>query len=197
MPRFAANLSFLFQELPFLDRFEAAAAQGFKAVEFMFPYEYPAQDLRAALDKHGLALVLFNTAQGNWTAGERGIAAIPGRDTAFDQAIEQALQYAQVLGNSLIHVMAGLVTDGAERGAFVSNLKRAAGRASKEGVTLVIEPINTRDMPGYFLSRTSQAINILRDCGRPKLPRNLRADNRKAADKWKRCCSRFIRFSSG
>ena len=169
MPRFAANLSFLFNELPFLERFAAAKAQGFKAVEFMFPYDYPAQDLRAQLDKHGLALVLFNTAQGNWAAGERGIAAIPGRERECEAAIEKALQYAHVLGNSLIHVMAGLVTDGAERAVFVANLQRAADRAKSEGITLVIEPINTRDMPGYFLSRTRQAIDILRDCGRPNV----------------------------
>ncbi len=167
MPRFAANLSFLFQELPFLDRFAAAAAQGFKAVEFMFPYEHPAQDLRAALDKNGLSLVLFNTAQGNWTAGERGIAAIPRREREFEASIEKALQYAHVLGNRMIHVMAGLVTDGAERGTFVANLQRAAERASEEGITLVIEPINTRDMPGYFLSRTRQALDILKDVARP------------------------------
>ena len=169
MPRFAANLSFLFQELPFLDRFAAAAAQGFTAVEFMFPYECSAQDLRGALDDYGLALVLFNTAQGNWAAGERGIAAIPGRERAFDQSIEQALQYTQVLGNRLIHVMAGLVADGAERDTFVANLARAANRAGDEGITLVIEPINTRDMPGYFLSRTHQAIDILRDVARPNV----------------------------
>ncbi len=169
MPRFAANLSFLFQEAPFLDRFALAAAQGFKAVEFMFPYEYPAQDLRALLDKHGLALVLFNAAQGDWAAGERGIAAIPRREREFEASVEKALQYAHVLGNGFIHVMAGLETEGAERGTFVANLQRAADRARSEGITLVIEPINTRDMPGYFLSRTRQALDILRDCGRPNV----------------------------
>ncbi len=169
MPRFAANLSFLFNELPFLERFAAAHAQGFKAVEFMFPYEYPAQDLRARLDQYALALVLFNTAQGNWAIGERGIAAIPRREREFEASIEKALQYAHVLGNSMIHVMAGLVTDGAERAVFVANLVRAADRAAEEGITLVIEPINTRDMPGYFLSRTRQAIDILRDVGRPNV----------------------------
>ena len=169
MPRFAANLSFLFNELPFLDRFAAASVQGFKAVEFMFPYEYPVQDLRALLDKHGLALVLFNTAQGNWAVGERGIAGIPRREREFEASIEKALQYSHVLGNGLIHVMAGLVTDGAERATFVANLQRAAERASEEGITLVIEPINTRDMPGYFLSRTRQAIDILRDVAKPNV----------------------------
>jgi 2-dehydrotetronate isomerase len=152
--------------VPFLDRFEAAAAQGFKAVEFMSPYEYPAENLRALLDKHALALVLFNAAQGNWAGSDRGIAAIPGREREFEASIETALQYARVLGTGLIHVMAGLVPNGAERTTFVANLQRAADRAATEGVTLVVEPINTRDMPGYFVSRTRQALDILGDVAR-------------------------------
>jgi 2-dehydrotetronate isomerase len=169
MPRFAANLSFLFNEVPFLDRFAAAAEQGFSAVEFMFPYEYPAADLRALLDQHGLQLVLFNAAQGHWAAGERGIAALPGREAEFDAAIETALGYADVLGNKMIHVMAGLESGGANRETFVANLRRGADAAGRQGVTLIIEPINTRDMPGYFLNRTRQALDIIADVAKPNV----------------------------
>lgn len=166
MPRFAANLSFLFTEFPFLERFMAAADQGFSACEFMFPYEWRAEELRACLDASGMDLVLFNTAQGHWAEGARGIAALPGHEGEFDSAIVKALDYANVLGNKLIHVMAGLDTQGASRAAYVDNLQRAADRVADDGLTLVIEPINTRDMPGYFLSRTRQALDILADVDR-------------------------------
>ena len=169
MPRFAANLSFLFNEVPFLERFAMARAQGFKAVEFMSPYEWPAADIRALLDKHSLELVLFNAALGNWSAGERGIAALPGREAEFDAAIEQALSYSSVLDNKLIHVMAGLDGAGANRKTFVANLQCAADRAAARGITLLIEPINTRDMPGYFLNLTRQALDIIADVARPNL----------------------------
>ena len=169
MPRFAANLSFLFNEAPFLERFALASEQGFKAVEFMLPYEWPADQIRDLLDKHKLELVLFNTAQGNWAGGERGIAALPGRDAEFDTAIEQALSYSSVLGNKLIHVMAGLESAGANTKSFVDNLRRTADRVEESGITLVIEPINTRDMPGYFLSRTRQALDIIAEVARPNL----------------------------
>jgi hydroxypyruvate isomerase len=132
----------------------------------MFPYDWPANELKAQLDAFSLKQVLFNTAQGNWAAGERGIAALPGREAEFDAALAQALTYADVLGNRLVHVMAGLETHGAERATFIANLKRGAGVAEAAGVTLVIEPINTRDMPRYFLSRTQQALDVLRDVGR-------------------------------
>ncbi|HMN36704.1 MAG TPA: TIM barrel protein [Hyphomicrobium sp.] len=166
MLRFAANLSFLFNEAAFSDRFAAAAAQGFKACEFMFPYDFDAAELRSSLDRNGLKLVLFNAAQGDWNAGERGIAAVPGRESEFDAAISRAADYARMLGNNLVHVMAGLERQGANRTTFVANLKRAADRVASEGLTLIIEPINTRDMPGYFLSRTRQALDILADVGR-------------------------------
>ena len=166
MPRFAANLSFLFNEVPFLDRFAAAADAGFSAVEFMFPYEWPAEELIARLDLHKLKLVLFNAAQGDWAAGERGIAALPGREAQFESAISLALDYAEVLGTRLIHVMAGLDHHGADRATLIGNLQRASEAAARGQVTLVIEPINTRDMPGYFLNRTHQALAILREVGR-------------------------------
>lgn len=169
MPRFAANLSFLFTEVPFLESFALASAQGFKAVEFLAPYDWPAADLKALLDKHGLELVLFNAALGHWAPGERGIAAVAGREAEFDTAIAQALSYAHVLGNKLIHVMAGLDTQGADRTTYISNLRRAADLAAQTGVTLVIEPINTRDMPGYFLNRTGQALDVIAEVGKPNL----------------------------
>lgn len=166
MLKFAANLSFLFNEVDFLERIPAAAAQGFRACEFMFPYDYDAKDLRARFDAHGLKLVLFNTAQGDWAAGERGIAAIPGREAEFDAAIVRAAAYARVLGNTLIHVMAGLDGQGANRETFVANLRRGADAVAADGLSLIIEPINTRDMPGYFLSRTRPALDIIADVGR-------------------------------
>jgi hydroxypyruvate isomerase len=166
MPKFAANLSFLFNEVEFLERIPLAAAQGFTACEFMFPYDYDAKDLRARLDAHGLKLVLFNTAQGDWAAGERGIAAVPGREAEFDAAIADAARYACVLGNTLIHVMAGLEGQGANRETFVENLRRGADAVAADGLTLIIEPINTRDMPGYFLSRTRSALDIIAEVGR-------------------------------
>lgn len=166
MLRFAANLSFLFNEVPFPDRFAAAAEQGFTACEFMFPYDYEAASLRQRLNANGLGLVLFNAAQGNWEAGERGIAALPGREAEFDAAISQSAGYARVLGNKLVHVMAGLETQGACRSTFIENLRRGADAVAGDGLTLIIEPINTRDMPGYFLNRTTQALDILADVGR-------------------------------
>lgn len=169
MPRFAANLSFLFNEVPFLERIQAAAAQGFTACEFMFPYDYDPAALRGLLVERGLKLVLFNTAQGDWNAGERGIAAVPGRERDFDAAIASAAAYARVLGNKLVHVMAGLDKHGANRETFVANLRRGADAVAADGLTLIIEPINTRDMPGYFLSRTRPALDILADAGRPNV----------------------------
>ena len=169
MPRFAANLSFLFTEVPFLERFAAAAAQGFDAVEFMFPYEWPAADLRTLLDANGQKLVLFNAAQGDWAAGERGIAGLPGREAEFEAAIALALGYTQVLGNRLIHVMAGLDSAGANAATFIANLQNGADMAAAHDVTLIIEPINTRDMPGYFLSRTAPALDIIAACERPNV----------------------------
>lgn len=166
MLRFAANLSFLFNEVPFLDRIPAAASQGFTACEFMFPYDHDALDLRARLDKSALKLVLFNSAQGDWAKGERGIAAVPGREAEFDAAIADATAYARVLGNTLVHVMAGLESQGADRDTFVSNLRRGADAFAGDGLTLVVEPINTRDMPGYFLSRTRQGLDIIADVDR-------------------------------
>jgi hydroxypyruvate isomerase len=167
MPRFAANLSFLYPDLPFLERFGAAAADGFAGVEYMFPYAHPAQEIAGLLRRHGLQQVLFNTAQGAWEQGERGIAALPGREAEFRAAIGQALAYAQALDCPRLHVMAGLVPQGAERATFVDNLRWAAAEAGRAGRLLVIEPINGRDMPGYFLQRQDEAHAVVADVGSP------------------------------
>jgi 2-dehydrotetronate isomerase len=169
MPKFAANLSFLFTELPFLDRFEAAAKVGFKAVEYLSPFDYPAEDLRAALKSNGLTQALFNMAHGDATKGERGMSAIPGRDAEFEQATAAALKYARSLGCTRIFAMAGLRHHGAERKTYVARLKLAARMAADSGVHIIIEPINTRDIPGYFLNTTGEARSIIHEVGAPNI----------------------------
>lgn len=169
MPRFAANLSMLYPELDFLDRFEAAARDGFKGVEFLFPYAHEANELSARLKANGLEQVLFNGPPGDWDKGERGIACLPGRDAEFREGIGRALSYAQALACPRIHVMAGLVPAGATREAlrptYVDNLRWAAGEAAKQGVDVLIEPINTRDIPGFFLNRQDQAHELVAEIG--------------------------------
>ncbi len=173
MPRFAANLSMMYQEHPFLDRFAAAARDGFKAVEFLFPYAHAAADIKARLAEHGLALALFNAPPGNWDAGERGLASLPGREDELRKSIALALEYAHALGNDRLHVMAGLIKPGEDRArhraVYVRNLAYAAGHAKSAGITVVIEPINTRDMPGFFLNRQDEAHAVCADVGAPNL----------------------------
>ena len=177
MPNFAANLSMMFQEVPFLERFDAAAQCGFKAVEFLFPYDHPPETVAERLERNRLALALFNMPPGNWAEGERGIAALPGREEEFREGIEQALLYAKETGCEIVHAMAGLVPEGSDRRTFervyVDNLHRAVERLAPEGITTVIEPINTRDIPGYFLNTTSQAMAIIGQVGRPQLQLQL------------------------
>jgi hydroxypyruvate isomerase len=163
MPRFAANLSFLFTELPFLDRFEAAAKAGFKAVESTNVYEAPASEIAARLKANGLTMALLNTPAGNADAGERGLAALPGREKDFDAAVASALRYAEATQCRRIHVLAGVVHQGARRATYVANLARAAKAAT--GVDLLIEPINRRDIPGYFLNRTADARSVIHEVG--------------------------------
>jgi 2-dehydrotetronate isomerase len=169
MPRFAANLSFMYTEHPFLERFAAAAKDGFHGVECLFPYEVPAAQFADILNQHRLHQVLFNAPAGNWQAGERGIAALPGREDEFKHSFDQALEYAKVLGNLRIHVMAGLVHHENElpkqRATYLKNLSYAALLAAREGITVTIEPINARDMPGYFLTRQDQAQEICAEVG--------------------------------
>jgi hydroxypyruvate isomerase len=167
MPRFAANLSMLYPEHPFLDRFEAAARDGFRAVEYLFPYEYDAKELAARLKANGLQQVLINAPPGG--PDDRGLACLPGREAEFRTALAQALEYAAALGSPRIHVMAGLVPAGQERarlrGTYVENLRWAAGEAARQGVALMIEPINTRDIPNYFLNRQDHAHELVAEIG--------------------------------
>ncbi|MGC2399603.1 MAG: TIM barrel protein, partial [Acidobacteriaceae bacterium] len=167
MLRFAANLTFMYPEYAFPERFAAAARDGFTGVEYLFPYEYPAQQLAEWLSARGLSQVLFNAPPGNWAAGERGLAALPGKVEEFRAGIRTALEYAQVLGCPRIHVMAGLQPG--LRSTFVDNLAWAAELAAPAGVRLLIEPINTRDMPGYFLNRQDEAHAIVKEAGKPAL----------------------------
>jgi len=169
MPRFAANLSMLYNDVDFLDRFAAAARDGFKAVEYLFPYAYPSQELAARLQAHGLQQVLFNAPPGDWDAGERGLASLPGREAEFRDGIAKAIEYAQALQCPRIHVMAGLVPQGADaatvRASYVANVRYAAEQAAPHGIQILLEPINGRDMPGFFLSRQDQAHALIAEIG--------------------------------
>lgn len=173
MPKFAANLSFLYTELPFLDRFAAAAEDGFAGVEFLFHYEHPAAEIARRLRDARLEQVLLNAPPGDWSRGERGLGALPGREAEFRAGVEQALEYATALACPRIHVIAGLAPSGADRAAmrrtYVDNLRVACRDAERAGVTVCIEPINTRDIPGYFLNRQDEAVAILAEVGAPNL----------------------------
>jgi hydroxypyruvate isomerase len=173
MPRFAANLSLLYTEHAFLDRFGAAARDGFKAVEFLFPYDFAATELARRLQDHGLQQVLFNAPPGDWAAGERGLACLPGREAAFREGFLRALDYAQALQCPRIHTMAGLVPAGADaqalRDTYLTNLAWAAKEAAAVGVQVLIEPINPRDFPGYFLQRQDAAHAIVQELGAANL----------------------------
>jgi hydroxypyruvate isomerase len=172
MPRFAANLSFLFDEVPFLARFGEAAHAGFRAVEFAFAYEYRIQEIVAEQRAHALDVVLINAPPGDWAAGDRGLASLPGREHEFTADIANALRYAQALSCTRIHVMAGVLpvdADDAERErrmrTYVRNLRLAATEAAAQGVTILIEPINPRDMPGYLLTTQAQAHAVRAEIG--------------------------------
>ncbi|SFU72448.1 2-oxo-tetronate isomerase [Halomonas korlensis] len=176
MIRLAANLSMLFPEHGFLDRFAAAAEAGFRGVEYLFPYAYAPEPLRAALDDAGLEQVLFNLPPGDWEAGERGIASLPGREAEFRDSVVEALRYAEVLGCPRVHAMAGLLppdadadTRVAHHTTYVENLRFAASEAAKVGREVLIEPINTRDMPRFFLSRQAHALAVLEAVGADNL----------------------------
>ncbi|MFN0185292.1 MAG: 2-oxo-tetronate isomerase [Aquabacterium sp.] len=174
MPRFAANLSMMYTEHAFTDRFAAAAADGFAAVEFLFPYAHPAAELAARLRDQGLTQALFNAPPGDFDRGERGTAILAGRRDEFRRGFEtQALPYAQALGCRRVHVMAGLAPAGADRAAlrscYVDNLAWAAAQAAPLGVDVLIEPINTRDIPGYFLNRQDEAHALVAEIGAPNL----------------------------
>lgn len=173
MPRFAANLSMLYNEHAFLDRFAAAAADGFRGVEYLFPYDFAAADIAQRLQDHGLQQVLFNAPPGDWAAGERGLACLPGREAEFRAGFAHALDYAQALNCPRIHVMAGLTPTCAERAAlqatYEANLAWAADMAGTAGRDVLIEPINTRDIPGFFLNRQDEAHRVVQAIGLPNL----------------------------
>ena len=173
MPRFAANLSMMFNEVGFLDRFEAAAKAGFTAVEFLFPYEHPAAVLKARLATNGLQQVLFNMPPGDWAHGERGLACLPGRQAEFRAAVKQALEYAAVLECKLVHCMAGIPPAGVPAttaaAVYAANLAWAAEQAKAAGVKVILEPINHRDMPGFFLNTVEQAAEVIAAIGADKL----------------------------
>ena len=173
MPRFAANLTMLYNEHDFLDRFAAAAGDGFQAVEYLFPYAFEARVLAQHLADHGLQQVLFNAPPGDWDAGERGLACLPGREAEFRRGVEQALAYAQALDCPRVHVMAGLAPPGVEharlQATYEANLGWAAELAATAGRDVLIEPINTRDIPAFFLNRQDEAHRIVQAVGRPNL----------------------------
>ena len=165
MPKFAANLTMLFNEVPFLDRFERAAAAGFDAVEFLFPYAHPTREIKARLEAHRLALVLHNLPAGDWDAGERGIACLPGRVDEFRAGVARALEVATALGVPQLNCLAGKAPPGVDeallRRTFVANLRFAATALKKAGIRLLVEPINGWDIPGFYLQRTAQAIELM------------------------------------
>jgi 2-dehydrotetronate isomerase len=182
MPQFAANLSMMYVELPFLDRFEAAAKDGFKAVEFLFPYAYEAKELAARLKAHGLQQVLFNFPPGGvdaasieaaWNSNTRGIACIPGREAELLAGLEIALRYADVLQCPRLHMMAGLLPEGKDRAdvrqTYISNAQAASKLAAKQSINILLEPINTRDIPGFFLNRQDHAHDLIAEIGQPNV----------------------------
>lgn len=173
MTKLAANLTMLFNELPFLDRFEAAAKAGFQGVEFLFPYAFDAEEIANRLFSSKLNLVLHNLPAGNWEVGERGVACHPERIEEFKNGVETAIQYAKALGVTQLNCLAGIkpegVSDEVARQTFVNNLRFAADKLKAAGIRLLIEPINTFDIPGFFLSRTKQAIDIIKETGSDNL----------------------------
>ena len=169
MPKFAANLSMLFTEVPFLERFERAAKAGFKAVEFLFPYAFEAGEIRRRLDDNGLQLVLHNLPAGDWDAGERGIACLPDRVGEFREGVATAIAYATRLGVPQLNCLAGKAPIGAAdavlRETFVANVKYAAAELARANLKLLIEPINGFDIPGFYLQRSDRALSILDEVG--------------------------------
>ena len=173
MPKFAANLSMMFNEVPFLERFTAAAECGFTGVEYLFPYDFPVEVLAGKLATHHLENVLFNMPPGNWSAGERGITCVPGREAEFRKGVATALEYAKQLGTKRVHAMAGIAPRGVDpaeiHATYTANIKYAAGELAPHGITLLIEAINTRDMPGFYLTTQAQSYSVLQEVGAPNL----------------------------
>jgi 2-dehydrotetronate isomerase len=173
MPQFAANLTMMFNEVPFLDRFKAASEAGFQAVEFLFPYEHSPEEVAAKAKAAGVQIVLFNLPAGNWAAGERGIAGLPGREVEFRESVDKALVYAENLGVPRLHAMAGVAPAGADpaacRATLIANLKYAAEKLAKRNIMLLLEAINTRDIPGFIVSTQKDSYAICEAVGAPNL----------------------------
>lgn len=173
MTKLAANLTMLFNEVPFMDRFEQAAKNGFKGVEFLFPYDFPAADVAAKLKENNLEMVLHNLPAGNWAGGERGIACHPDRVEEFKAGVDKALEYVKVLGTKQVNCLCGIVPAGVSHvqaeATLVANLKYAADKLKAAGIPLLIEAINTFDIPGFFLSNTKQALDIIAKVGSDNL----------------------------
>jgi len=173
VPKFAANLSMMFNEHDFPNRFGAAAKAGFDAVEFLFPYDYSPAEVAQWHKENNLKNVLFNLPPGDWAAGERGIAALPGREAEFRAGVAKAIEYALALGTPQLHMMAGLVPAGSDmaihRKTYFENMKFAAQALAKHNLNLLLEPINTRDMPGYFLNTQVQAHELRVESGEPNV----------------------------
>lgn len=169
MVKFSANLGFLWRELPLPEAIRAAARAGFDAVECHWPYDVPVAEVRAALDETGLPMLSLNTVRGKVEQGETGLAALPGRDAEARAAIDQAIDYARAVGALSVHVMAGDAEGLAARQTFLANLRYATDRAAPHGITILIEPLNRRDWPGYFLRTTDQAADIIANVGAANL----------------------------
>ena len=174
MPKFAANLTMLFNEVDFLERFGLAARAGFRGVEYLFPYAYPREQLAELLQRHGLAQVLHNLPAGDWGKGERGIACHPDRSGEFRDGVGKAIEYARALGCPQVNCLAGVapagLAEGKLRDTFVANLRFAAAELKKAGIRLLIEPINSlRDIPGFYLNHTRQALDIMAEVGSDNL----------------------------
>jgi hydroxypyruvate isomerase len=173
MPKFAANLTMLYNEVEFLDRFGAAARAGFKGVEYLFPYPYPKEQLAETLERQRLVQVLHNLPAGDWAAGERGIAVLPERVGEFQDGVGRAIEYATALGCKQVNCLAGISPQGVApdkvRETFVGNLKFASGKLKEAGIRLLIEPCNTRDIPGFYLNRSQQALDIIAEVGADNL----------------------------
>lgn len=173
MPKIAANLTMLFTDVPFLDRFAAAKRAGFKSVEFLFPYEHPAEKVKEALDKNGLRVVLFNLPSGNWAGGDRGIGASPNRVEEFRAGVKTAVAYARILGVPRLNCLAGKIVAGFSREdhkkTLVENLKFAADAVGQIGVKQIVEQINPFDIPGFFLNRVSDVLEVIGEASRPNL----------------------------
>jgi hydroxypyruvate isomerase len=173
MPKFCANLTMLFNEVDFMDRFDKAAKAGFKGVEYLFPYAYKKELLAEKLAAHGLTQVLHNLPAGDWAKGERGIACLPGREGEFQEGVGQAIEYAKALKCSLINCLVGLTPAGAPadkvRATAVSNLRFAATALAKEGIRLLVEALNDKDVPGFYLVRTADALRLIDEVGHPNV----------------------------